>query len=173
MIRRFAALAVVALVAAGAIPALAHDHAPPRTKLISGTTEQRGRQGSYCWTREGPDPDTYEQLCVDMVPGWPDVKRARAGRRARIRIFKPTAPRDVGVSVWRDVDRNDVPQGEQRMLAYSVDPAVVNGNRVHDVRFRLPRRPGHLYIELFATWPDQQGSDTRQDSFFQFHLRLR
>ena len=173
MIRRLSVLMFVALVVASAIPAGAHDHAPPRTKLISGTTEQRGRQGSYCWTKKGPDPDTYEQLCVDMVPGWPDAKRARAGRMARIRIFKPTAPRDVSVSVWRDVDENGIPQGEQRMLEYSVEPATVNGNRVHDVRFRLPRRTGHLYVELFATWPDQQGSDTRQDSFFQFHLRLR
>jgi hypothetical protein len=173
MIKRYAALAFAALVMAGAIPAQAHDHAPPRTKLISGTTEQRGRQGSYCWTRRGPDPDTYEQLCVDMIPGWPDVKRAQAGRIARIRIFKAAAPRDVSVSVWRDVDRNGIPQGDQRMLDYSVEPAMVNGNRVHDVRFRLPRREGHAYLELFATWPDQQGSDTRQDSFFQFHLRLR
>jgi hypothetical protein len=173
MIKRLAVLATAALVLVGAIPVRAHDHEPPRTKLISGSTEQRGRQGSYCWTKRGPEPDTYEQLCVDMIPGWPRADRARAGRMARIRIFKRAVPRNVSVSVWRDVDENGIPQGEQRMLEYTVEAGRVNGNRVHDVRFRLPRRPGHLYIELFATWPDEQGSDMRQDSFFQFHLRLR
>ncbi|MGH2808093.1 MAG: hypothetical protein ACRDKT_12560 [Actinomycetota bacterium] len=173
MIRRLALLVLVAALAASGAPVAAHDHEPPRTRLTAGRTEQRGMQWSYCWTKKGPEPGIYEQLCVDMVPDWPDAKRARAGRAARIRIFKRAAPRDVALSYWRDVDDRNIPQGEQRELSFSVEPATVDGRRVHDVIFRLPRRTRHAYIELFATWPDEQGSDTIQDSFFRFHLRLR
>jgi hypothetical protein len=156
-----------------AVPVFAHDHRPPRTLLTTGNTEQRGRQGSYCWVAAGPEPDTWEEACIDMIPGWPEAKRARAGRAATIRIFKRAAPRNVSVSYWRDVDRNDFPQGEQRFLNFNVESKRVDGRRVHDVHLRLPRRTGHAYLELFATWPDEEGSGRNQDSFFQFHLRLR
>ena len=164
---------MVAAVVAASVPAVAHDHRPPRTKLTARNVEQAGRLGSYCWSHAGDEPGFHERLCVDAIFSWPQAQRTRAGRPARIRIFKTTAPEDFSLRAWRRVDENQFPVGDGRALKHQIRQATVDGRTVHDVTFRLPGRPGHLYIEMFGTWQDTEGGDTLQDAFWHFHLRLR
>lgn len=167
-----AALMAAAVVAAS-VPAVAHDHRPPRTKLTARNVEQAGQLGSYCWSHATEDPGVHERLCVDSIFTWPRAQRTRAGRPARIRIFKTTAPEDLNLRAWRKVDENNFPVGDGRDLTYAMKQDTVDGRTVLDVAFRLPPRPGHLYIEMFGTWQDTEGGETLQDAFWHFHLRLR
>lgn len=167
-----AALMAAAVVAAS-VPAFAHDHRPPRTKLTARNVEQAGRLGSYCWISAGDEPGFYERICVDAIFSWPRAQRTRAGKNARIRIFKTTAPGELSLRGWRKVDENNFPVGDGRALDYEIEESTADGNTVFDVTFRLPDRPGHLYIEMFGTWQDTEGDGARQDAFWHYHLRLR
>ena len=168
------AATMVAAVAAASVPAVAHDHKPPRTKLIARDVEQAGRLQSYCWTSAGEEEGVYQTICVDAIFTWPQGQATDAGKKARIRIFKTTAPGELSLHAWRKVDENRFPVGDGRRLPTEVRRSTVDGTTVFDVIFTLPTRPGHLYLEMFGTWEDTEAPDhPRQDAFYHFHLRLR
>ena len=168
------AAVTAASVVAASVPAAAHDHKPPRTQLIAKDVEQAGRLGSYCWTKAGDEPGFHERICVDAIFTWPRVQRTRAGKNAQIRIFKTTAPEDLSLHVWRKVDENNYPDPDGgRRLSFEIEESTVDGNTVFDVTFSLPERPGRLYIEMFGTWQDTEGSENVDDAFWHFRLKLR
>ncbi len=173
MHKLIAAAVTAASVVAASVPAAAHDHKPPRTQLIAKDVEQAGRLGSYCWTKAGDNPGFHERICVDAIFTWPRVQRTRAGKNARIRIFKTTAPEDLSLRSWRYVDENNYPIGNGRMREHEVRESTVDGNTVFDVTFSLPERPGPIFIEMFGTWQDTEGTENIDDAFWHFRLKLR
>ena len=172
MRRMLMAGGLVAAMMTSAVPAGAHDHKPPRTKLTAPRVEQRGKQSTYCWTTTADEPGMYVATCADYVYAWPRAQRT-GGRKARIRIFKTTAPEELALHSWRRVDENKAPVGDGRHVDVSVAPTTVGASVVYDVTFRLPRKAGHYYLHLFGKWEDTEGAGGSQDSSWTFHLKLR
>lgn len=173
-ITRALAVTACAAVVATAIPAAAHDHRPPRTRLTSRDASQAGQQGSYCWTAAGDEPGEATGTCADYIFSFPRAERAHAGAMASI-IFRSTnKPTSLSLSYWREVDENGSPKGDARDIDYSLLAVREQGEIVaYRARFRLPERRGHMYISVFGTWEDQDAGGGSQDSSWTFHLRLR
>lgn len=174
---RFARVLVAASCAAlvaSAIPAAAHDHQPPRTRLRSGDASQAGKQSTYCWSSAGEEPGTGETMCADYILRFPRAERAKTGARAFIAFKTSNEPTNTSLSYWRRVDENGFPVGDSRAIRHTVVPVRREGKVVaYRARFRLPARSQHMYIVAFGSWEDQDAGGGPQDSSWTFHLRLR
>ena len=168
-----AALSLVSLVAA--LPAIAHDHEPPRSVLHQRSTEQRGKLGTYCWVYPDENQEGgYIQQCIDARVAWPRAKPGLPGRMARVRFHSAVQPDDLSIAFWRRLDDNDNPVGEGKTLESTLEPYLNDtGETVAwDLVFRLPARGRHLYLHAAGYWPDQDGSEAPQDASWTYHLKL-
>ena len=171
--RAFAVTACVAVVAT-AMPAAAHDHRPPRTRLTSRDASQAGQQSTYCWTSAGDNPGEAIGICADYAWDFPRAERAHTGAMASIKFKSSNKPTSLHFSYWREVDQNGEPKGKKRDIDYSFRAVREAGEIVaYRARFRLPQRRGHMYIWASGTWEDQDAGGGSQDSSWTFHLRLR
>lgn len=163
-------VAVALAVGMLAPPAVAEDHEPPRTILETATASQRGRLGNECWIY--PVEGGYVQQCIDRIPTWPRIERARAGAPATIVLLKPTRPEQIHLEYWRRIDRNGFPVGRARPLSFGLRPGVRAGEPVWEVTFRLPDSD-RVYLRLFGIWLDEQvDGSPPQDAEWFFRLRL-
>lgn len=140
---------------------------PPAATLRSDGVRARGALFSYCWSRMFSD-GTGSALCADYARMEPLSPRpAEAGAAAFIRIHTRHRPDRVRLSFHRKVSYG-YPAGRGRLVHTRIRPHERKGTlRAWDVRFRLPRRTGHLYPLMDATWR-QHGTAP-----YDWHLRLR
>ncbi len=150
----------------------AHDHEPPKTRLVSATTTQRGQLGTYCWTRATGEPGLFGTQCVDTTQDFPRARPAWSGRKARVRLYKAQIPKQLRIHRWREVERNGTPRGPGQSVSHELVKRTVDGDVIYDAVFRLPHRKGHLYLEIFGKWDDVEGSANDQDAVWTFHLTL-
>jgi len=145
------------------------DARPPLTRIVTPFGSAAGRMyaaywttrdGRYCVTGAGDGPLVFDHRGV----------RAEPGSVARIRIFKPTAPTELELDLWRRIDDAGSPVGHARSLHVRLTPHAVGGAvRSWDASFRVPGYPTD-YLSLFATWPDEEGCSTIQDAAWSFEL---
>ena len=167
MKRPIAATLVLGLLLADA--ALAN---PPNVRLRSGHVRQAGRLGTYCWSWEwetGGSGGCFDQEGDDFQP----ARLARVDRRARLRIRRDVKPTRVSLHAWRHVDEDEQPIGRGRNVSKRVKKRTRNGRTRYDVIFHLPKKPGHLYLKLWADWTKQDFEFGRGDAEYLFHLKLR
>lgn len=169
--RSAAVAAAVLAILAATPPAVADDHEPPRTTLLSRGVAQEGRLGTRCWIY--PVPGGWVQECIDTIPDWPRAEPARAGAAASIVIEKAERPVDLAIQTWRRVDKFGFPRSQQHDLKFELRRRLYRGEPAWEAVFRLPRRPGHLYLSLFGIWEDTEVAPGEpQDARWFFHLRL-
>lgn len=135
---------------------------PPGAMLLSYAARQRAMFGSYCW----------DGVCVDRRPTFPRAENAGTGDHAHFRILYRERPDDVSLTAFRKLDEFGRPTGEGRAISGQIEPVrEFQGAPVAawEVRFRLPKRPGALYLVGSAVW---DGLDRGDVSWF-LHLRLR
>jgi hypothetical protein len=168
--RLMAPLAAVAVVALLSGPAAAHDHEPPKTELVMQGQHQPGRPGNFCWVR--PSGDGFIFFCVDVIPGYPPSLRVPHGGEARITLRKESRPQDVALGYYRRVNEFNEPQGRRHEVPIELVPASTSRGDVWRVLFRLPDREGPYYLDLFATWPDEEGGEMLQDAAWTFLVEV-
>ncbi len=138
-------------------PAAAQESPPPKTRLRSGDTVQRGLQSSYCW----------ETTCADYISRWPDARGAERGAKATIKVDYAKKPSNFSISSYSSVDENDFPSGDEEFLDHTWRAVKRDGKTIAwKAVFHLPDRTGHAYMRVFAGWKDQG------DSSWTFHLKL-
>lgn len=135
---------------------------PPRVRVVSYAARQIARFGNYCW----------DGLCVDRRPSFPRADEAGAGDQAHFRILYAARPDGVALTAFRELDEFGRPAGNGRSVDGDLEPVrEFSGAPISawELRFRLPERPGHLYLTGSAVW---EGLDRGDVSWFA-HLRLR
>ena len=167
-------LVVLSLIVVPMGAALAHDHHPPKSVLHVGGDSQRGKLGTYCWTSPGPEPDTYEQLCIEAIPDWPKAIVAHPSKKVVVRYHSPTEPQGLSIAYWRRVSDEGYPEGEAREIDASLKPYPRTGEEPEawDLVFRLPGKGRHLYLHAAGYWMDRDGSGANQDASWTYHVRL-
>jgi hypothetical protein len=103
---------------------------------------------------------------------FPKAEDAMAGRSAMITIFKTTAAEQLDLRRYRSVGESGHPEGDGKAIDYEVTQADRDGKVVYEVTFDLPKRPGHMYIDMFGIWEDTEGGNQPQDANWTFHLKL-
>jgi hypothetical protein len=139
----------------------AHDR-PPRALVVSYGTRQITRFGNYCW----------DGLCVDRRPSFPRAAQMGAGDVVHFRIQHHDRPDGAALTAYRELDELGRPAGPGRSVDARLRPVrEFQGAPVGawELKFRLPRRPGHLYLGASAAW---EGLDRGDVSWFA-HLRVR
>jgi hypothetical protein len=139
-------------------PATAQGSPPPKTRLRSGDTVQKGLQSSYCW----------DGTCADYMGGrWPKAQAAERGARTFIRVAHEKQPTGFSIVSYASVDENGFPAGEEESIEYAWRRVRRNGETVAwKAVFNLPDRIGHAHMPVFASWQNQG------DSSWTFHLKL-
>ena len=136
--------------------------------LRSSDARQEGNLGSYCWDFEGGGQ------CADTFGyNFPRADATPSGRAARIRIRRNHKPSSARLHAWRHVDEDGQPQGDGWRVARDIKKRARDGRTVYDIVFRLPKKPGHLYLSLFARWRPREGRYGAGDASYDFHLKLR
>lgn len=156
----------VTLLLAAAPQAAAERDRPPNAKLIVGDTVQRGSRHSYCWG----------EFCGETVGyAFPEPRRVPAGRSARIRIWSDLPIRRADLDGWRRARptvEGPEPAGRELDLKIGVHPVVREGElRGRVVTFRLPQRPGDLWLDLTIRWPNDD-LGRRRSASYSFALEL-
>lgn len=141
----------------------------PDMTLFTGGRRQVGNLAfASCWTQSFSD-GTGMSMCYGptLRTGPRRAIPARAGTRAYVRIHERYRPERARVRFQRQLSEDYYPTGPARRVPYRWSRVTSNGKTIAwDLRFRLPRRPGHLYPTVYAKW--DQGSVT-----YEWHLRLR
>ena len=169
---RAAVVFLVSALAASAVPAVAHDHKPPRAILRSPGDEQRGRAWSSDWTRADG------KFCVSGVgDGIPNYRRKamtwNPSNPIRLYLYKKQKPKKVKVRMHRRLDEDGSPQGKGRRARIRLrDKVLDNGRRIWIAKFRGPD-VRHLFLSARAVWQDVEGCNVSQSLDFAFHLRRR
>lgn len=167
-LRTFAALMAAALTFAlvPAPPASPSNHQPPRARLVTGENVQVRRPYTFCWTASGGSG-----ICADGFPKYRRAIAADGGERATIRIPNPASIGRADLDGYRNVRDTDFGQqayGGHRDFNLRIRPNRANGEiQGWRIRFRLPDREGHLYLDLSIRWP------SRGDAFYALHVKLR
>jgi len=166
----FVALSIALVAGASFWPggAAAHDHRIPRVRLISKKAWQRGRLQSFCWVTGNGGTG---EACAGGAYSWPVRDKTPGKQRATVRIRKAQPPRRLKITSWRKLGKNQSPSGEGKRVEYKLETTVHNGKIVQEARFRLPRKPGHYYLEVFGVWPDVV-TGQRQNATWNMHLKL-
>ncbi len=139
----------------------AHDR-PPRVRLISYATRQTAKFGSYCW----------DGLCGDLIPTFQKVAIAGTGNRAHYRVMFPERPDRFSLHAYRELDESGRPAGAATGIDADLSPVrLYAGAKVssYEAVFRLPKRPGEVYLVGRGSW---EGEDRGDVSWFS-HLRLK
>lgn len=134
---------------------------PPGARAISYAAYQDAELGNYCW----------DGVCVDRRPTFPRPDKAGTGNRAHFQVLFAERPDDFGLEAFRELDEFGRPAGKSRPIDARLKPVRYIRSVPsygYEVVFRLPRRPGHLYLAGFARW---EGLDRGDVSWFS-HLRL-
>jgi hypothetical protein len=156
--------------------ALATDHRVPRAVLFTGEASQRGLPIHTVWLRG------RGRFCLatfaDGLSRFPNpVGDTEAGPIA-VRFWKADPPTFASVSAWERVDRNGQPKGEPMSLPFLLRPHLRDGApRAWELVLALPPSP-HLYLEVTADWPDEDGCGGTPDigsqyGIWRFHVRNR
>jgi len=139
----------------------AHDN-PPRVEIRSYDTYQRAQRGSSCW----------DGLCVDRIPTFPRADDAGTGNRAHYRIKFPERPDSFSLAIYRELDQYGRPTGEATTVDATLSPVrLYQGAQIssYEAVFRLPKRPGDIYLVGTGSW----AGDERGDASWFSHLELR
>jgi len=168
-------LVALVLVLLAPVSVRAHDHEPPTVRLSTGDVGQKGAHFASCWWRAIGEPNYYYFICIDSIFAWPRAKQAETGATASVRFNKPAPPEEVVLDRWRRVDPDHgIPRGRARSVPFTLTPVVTDGvTTAWEATFTLPQRAGHMYLSPFAVWPDEEGTEQRQDASWLLHLRLR
>jgi hypothetical protein len=138
----------------------AHDN-PPRVEIRSYDTYQRAQRGSSCW----------DGLCVDRIPTFPRADDAGTGNRAHYRIKFPERPDSFSLAIYRELDQYGRPTGEATTVDATLSPVrLYQGAQIssYEAVFRLPKRPGDIYLVGTGSW----AGDERGDASWFSHLEL-
>jgi hypothetical protein len=159
----------LSLGALGLQPAIAHDHEPPKAKLMRrDKVLQQGILTAFCWTTV-PTPGQETSRCVD-APGdtYPAKVRVRAGVRLKIRIHKAQKPEPLYLQ------RSWKPRADDRPIPATLRPIYREGEvSAWDVFFKLKRAGRDHYLRLGGKWQDEEGGWSEQDAIWNFHVRTR
>ena len=167
--RRAAAALVVVASLALEVPAAAHDHHPPGTKLWIGGEGQLGQQGSYCWTRPS-GPEQCVTGCADYVWSFPPPLVVGAGEeRAELVLRTRHRPRRLSIRSWTELGEYGMPEGAGEKVPYDLKRDRRTGRIVWIALMRLLVED-HLYLDAFGVWKDCEGCGGSQDSSWAFHL---
>ena len=141
------------------------DRTPPGTILHSHGTHQRGRLGTYCWS----DPPMV--TCGHAPWSFPRAKDVRSGDKARIKIRKGYEPTDSHLHAYRHVNKYDEPRGEGWGIRHRIAESEHEHGTRYFIKFRLPRKEQHLYLDLEMDLRDEEGQ--RGEVEYRFHLKVK
>ena len=143
----------------------ATNHRPPDARLIIGERVQTRAPYTFCWTFQGGG------ICADGFPSYRGAISGRPGQEAKIRLQHPARIERVdldGYSRLRTTGYSEQPYGDHRDFPLRLRANRANGKiNGWTILFRLPRREGHLYLDLSVDW--RRGGD----AFYALHAFLR
>ena len=154
-------------------PALAHDHSPPKTALLSPGDRQAGRPWTYVWSADAGD-GTCSSIAVD---GLSNFRRAamtwRPHRKIHLRLFKRHRPTRLVIRMYRRLGDDDYVAGKGRRADYRLRRVRLNGRRFWIAGFYGPRKANHLYLDVHVKYKDVEGCGGTQSMELAFHLLRR
>lgn len=173
--RRMLVLLSVVLTVVFASAGTADDHLPPRVSLAIAGRGQEGRLGENSWTSKVGESCSAQHLDV-FGRLYPSPRRVDSGRHtARVRFGKPEMPEVVSIRGWTWIeDRGDGRDRRgERSFSYALQPVEENGEVTAWIAEASVRVRRHLYIAVYAEWPDQEGCPQRQSATWHLHLKTR
>lgn len=167
--RRVVSIVAAALLAS-TLPgvATADDHRPPKAVLRLDQHTQPGRISHFTWLRATPDPD---ECIADFADGFGWLRALRykgEPRQAVIRLHKAAPPLEVRFEAWLETDPQGNPAGPAVPIPYALQPrpSPLAPER-WDISF-TPPPTAHLFLELEASWRDEDGCTDATDFGEQF-----
>lgn len=160
------AAAVFCLISVMAIPAGAHDHAPPRSVLRVPDTRQQGRPFSSFWTTADG------RFCIDQKAtntlAFPKAVNDKPGRQVVIVLRKDEKPTEVSLEAWKAVRKDGTPRGDAESIPLTLTPKMRLGTiTAWKVSFLSAAGGRHYYLRLEAQWQDQEGCGGDPDLGYQ------
>ena len=167
--RRAAVALVVVASFALEVPAAAHDHRPPTTKLWVADEGQRGRQGSYCWDRPS-GPNECVGWCAEIIWSFPPpMVVGRGEHHVELVLRTRHRPRRLGIRSWTELGEYGMPDGAGEKVPYDLERERRTGRTVWIASMRVLVED-HLYLDASGVWRDCEGCGGSQDSSWTFHL---
>lgn len=163
-------MGVFVVVASGEAP---DDSSPPPERLLVPAGAQKGDFGYAYWIWRYEGGECVNSGIPSLAPTRFRQRPLRVNRlhpKARIAFHKPTRPRRIDVHAWTNVDRQGHPQGRGRVLRYRL---VRRGPERWVLRLPRLRVRRHLYMTVYAAWPDTEGCGGMQYAVWQHHLARR
>ena len=131
------------------------DRRPPKVELRVGGGSQRGSTIGFCWAVPN-DTGLYRESCADSAGyQWDRPMRVKARRMARLILPRDQRPDVLEFFYSRDVDRRGRPERPHRRLGHGLSTLELQGRKAYVARFRLPKKPGPLYLVFRARWDDR------------------
>ncbi|MDQ3641116.1 MAG: hypothetical protein M3450_06540, partial [Actinomycetota bacterium] len=136
--------------------AVADDHRPPQTSLITDLDRQGGQPTHMRWARR-VNPDE----CV-VSDGFGPVTFPKAvpftlGNAVRVRLHKNEMPVEFSVEAWRSVRGDGTPRGAGHPVPAVLTPKRRDGETVAWTLQFEPSEAGHTYLQVTAYWQDETG----------------
>jgi hypothetical protein len=149
----------------------ADDHRPPQVTLKAEGRSQTGRLRSFKWVYRVNDSCTIGS--PDLVLSFPSALRVRGDRvAARFLFMKAQSPEELIIQAWTSFDKGTQVLHGHRRFSYVLVPKEEAGQTVSwEAATKLKVRK-HLYIQVRAEWPDQEGCSLgNQEATWSFHVK--
>lgn len=151
--------------------AWASDHRIPKADLLSGSDRQHGYRLAASWAKRVSE-EFCDAIFVDRPPDFPEWIRYERGSFVVVRLRKVQPPTEVFAEAWSRVGRDGNPRGPSEESPWLLLPQLQDGNvAAWDILLRPAPESRHYYLEVDATWPDDEGCGTDQHAIWRFHLR--